>query len=121
MRTLAVTVVLALRAPGGANRKAVLTRLTDDSATLEVGGRAVTLPLAEVERAWDGTFIALWRPPASVTEPIGPGARGKAVVWLRQRLGELGRNPPPRGSPLYDDELPRRGVALPPAQQPPPH
>src|SRR5258706_3321958 len=105
MRTLAVTVVLALRAPGGANRKAVLTRLTDDSATLEVGGRAVTLPLAEVERAWDGTFIALWRPPASVTEPIGPGARGKAVMWLRQRLRELDGNLRPRRSALYDDDL----------------
>src|SRR5258706_13071655 len=120
MRTLAVTVVLALRAPGGANRKAVLTRLTDDSATLEVGGRAVTLPLAEVERAWDGTFIALWRPPASVTEPIGPGARGKAVVWLRQRLRGPDGNPPPRGPEPLHDEPRRRGIAHPRGQQPTP-
>jgi len=117
VRHLDVPVILALRAPGGDKRHAVLTRLTDDSATLEVGGRAVTLPLAEVERAWDGTFIALWRPPASVTEPIGPGARGKAVVWLRQRLGELDGNPRPGGSELYDDELARRVIAYQRAQQ----
>ena len=117
VRQLDLPVILALGAPGGDKRHVVLTRLTDDTATLEAAGRSLTLPLAEVERAWDGTFIALWKPPASVTAPMAPGERGKGVVWLRQRLGELDGNPRPGGSELYDDELTRRVSAFQRTQQ----
>ena len=116
VRHLDVPVILPLSAPGGDKRHAVLTRLTDDSATLEIGGRAVTLPLAEVERAWDGAFIALWRPPVSASEPMGPGARGKGVVWLRQRLAELDGDPRPGASEVYDEALTRRVTAFQRAQ-----
>jgi len=117
VRHLDLPVILALSAPGGDKRHVVLTRLTDDAVTLEAGSKSLTLPLAEVERAWDGTFIALWKPPASVSAPLGPGERGKGVVWLRQRLGELDGNPRPGGSELYDDELTRRVTAFQRAQQ----
>jgi general secretion pathway protein A len=117
VRQLDLPAILALGAPGGDKRHVVLTHLTDDSATLEAGGKALTLPLPEVERAWDGTFIALWKPPASVTAPMAPGERGKGVVWLRQRLGQLDGNPRPGGSELYDDELTRRVSAFQRAHQ----
>jgi len=117
VRELDVPVILPLGTTGGDKRHAVLTRLTDSNATLEIGGRAVTLSLGEVERVWDGAFIALWRPPAAVPEPIGPGARGKAVLWVRQRLAELDGNPRPTRSEIYDAELTQRITAFQRAHQ----
>ncbi|HEY2991678.1 MAG TPA: AAA family ATPase [Methylomirabilota bacterium] len=117
VRHLDLPAILALDAPGGDKRHVVLTSLTDTAATLEVAGRSLTLPLAEVERAWDGAFIALWRPPATVMTPLAPGARGKGVMWLRQRLGELDGAPKETGSSeLYDDALTRRVTAFQRAQ-----
>jgi murein L,D-transpeptidase YcbB/YkuD len=44
--------------------------------------------------------------------PLQPGAWGRDVAWLRQRLGALdGRSPKARGNLIYDDEL-RRRVAI---------
>ena len=117
VRQLDVPVILALGTPGNDKRHAVLTRLADDNATLEVGGRTVSLPLGEVERAWDGAFIALWRPPAAVPELIGPGARGKGVLWVRQRLDELDGNPRPSRSDVFDTELSRRVLGFQRAHQ----
>ena len=117
VRQLDLPVILALTAAGGDKRHVVLTRLADDGATLEAAGKTLTLPLPEVERAWDGTFVALWKPPASITTPIGPGERSKGVLWLRQRLGELEGNPRPSLSELYDDDLTRRVTAFQRAQQ----
>src|SRR5437899_3284962 len=45
--------------------------------------------------------------------PLKPGMRGKDVVWLRQRLGEVeGDGTPARGDPVYDEELKRRVIAF---------
>ena len=116
VRRLDLPAILPLDSPAGDKRHVVLTGLGDDTATLEVGGRSLALPLREVERAWDGAFIALWRPPSSVTTPIGPGARGKGVVWLRQRLAEVDHKPA-GASDVYDDELKRRVLAFQRAHQ----
>ncbi|HEU5194591.1 MAG TPA: AAA family ATPase [Methylomirabilota bacterium] len=117
VRQLDLPAILPLTAAGGDKRHVVLTRLTDDGATLEAAGKALTLPLSEVERAWDGAFVALWKPPATITTPLVPGERSKGVVWLRQRLGELDGNPRPGRSDLYDEELTRRVTAFQRAQQ----
>jgi general secretion pathway protein A len=117
VRQLDAPVILPLRGPDGEKRHVVLTRLTDDKATLEIAGRPVTLPLAEVERAWDGAFIALWRPPAAVTRLLGPGERSQGVVWVRERLGELDGDTRAVTSDFYDEELRRRVVAFQRAQQ----
>ena len=56
----------------------------------------------------------LWKPPALAGTTLGPGARGRDVAWLRQRLDELGE---PRstddGAPdVYDDALSARVAAF---------
>src|SRR2546422_5695067 len=53
-----------------------------------IGERRVTLPAVEIERFWDGSFVAIWKPPALGQVPLKPGMRGKDVVWLRQRSEE---------------------------------
>jgi general secretion pathway protein A len=112
VRHLDLPAILALDAPGGDKRHAVLTGLTDTAATLEIGGRSLTLPLAEIERAWDGAFIALWRPPTTGTTPLAPGSRGRGVVWLRQRLGEVDGGATASASEVYDETLTRRVMAF---------
>ena len=116
VRRLDLPAILALDAPSGDKRHAVLTSLAEDTATLEIGGRALTLPLAEIERAWDGAFIALWRPPSpAATAPLAPGARGTSVLWVRDRLAEIEGKLAGR-SELYDDELKRRVTSFQRAQ-----
>ena len=57
--------------------------------------------------AWSGTFIAFWKRPPAVATSVEPGARGKDVVWLRQRLGQIeGTIVTPASAPdTYDREL----------------
>jgi general secretion pathway protein A len=116
VRRLDLPAIVALDAPDGDKRYAVVTTLGEETATLEIGGRSLTVPLRELERAWDGAFIALWRAPSAVMPPLAPGMRGTGIVWLRQRLrdadGGAGGS-----SDLYDDELKRRVVAFQRAQQ----
>jgi general secretion pathway protein A len=116
LRRLDLPAILALDAPDGGKRYALLTHVTDDTVTLEAGGRAVTLAQQEVERAWDGAFVALWRPPSSVSAPLATGMRGKAVVWLRQQLADA-TGEPAGGSDVFDDALKRRVMDFQQAQQ----
>jgi general secretion pathway protein A len=116
VRRLDLPAILALAAPDGEIRHAVLTRLGDETATLQIGGRTVTLAQSEVERAWDGVFVALWRGPSYVMPPLSPGVRGSSVVWLRERLAEATGGPGAGGSEIYDDELRRRVLAFQRAQ-----
>jgi len=118
LRRLDLPAILTLDAPGGDKRYAVVTRLDDETATLELGGRSLTLPLREVERAWDGAFVALWRPPAAVTSPLAPGTRDKGVVWLRQRVGDVnGEAGSSSRSDVYDEDLKRRVMGFQRAQR----
>jgi general secretion pathway protein A len=89
VRRFDLPAVLELTGPEGERRYATLTALEGDRATLELGGRAVTVPLAEVDPLWSGFFILLWRPPDVGPLPIGVGHRGKDVEWLQEQLTRL--------------------------------
>jgi general secretion pathway protein A len=110
LRRLDLPVVLTLSAPSGDKHYATLTALRDDTATLDVGGETTTLPLAEIERVWDGQFVALWRTPPLGTTDLRPGMTGRDVAWLRQQLSDAGA--PMERNSLYDDDLRRRVVAF---------
>ena len=113
LRRLNLPAILPLVTPGGDKHYVILTGLGDARATLLIGERSVTLPAVEIERFWDGSFVAIWKPPALGQVPLKPGMRGKDVVWLRQRLGEVeGDGTPARGDPVYDEELKRRVIAF---------
>jgi general secretion pathway protein A len=87
--------------------------LGGEEATLQIGERQVTLPTAEIERFWNGPFVLLWKPPAVGPVPLKPGMRGKDVLWLRQRLGEIeGTATSTSDGQVYDEELKRRVVAF---------
>jgi general secretion pathway protein A len=61
---------------------------------------------AEIAGQWQGDFFLLWRP--SMGEAIvGPGSRGEAVTWLRERLALSQGETAPRvfGVDHFDDDL----------------
>jgi len=113
LRRFDLPAIIELVAPSGARHYATVAALDDARVTLEFGERRLSVPLAEVEPFWDGSFILLWKPPALNAIPIVPGARGRDVAWLRQRLGEVdGLRAVSASREAYDDDLRQRVVAF---------
>jgi general secretion pathway protein A len=111
LRRLDLPAMLTLTTAAGDKHYAVLTALAEDTATVTIGERRLTLPLVEVERFWDGDFVTLWKAPALAAAPLVPGMGGRDIRWLRQRLGDLDGAPAGAGL-VYDDDLKRRVVAF---------
>lgn len=113
LRRLDVPAIIELTAPTGARRYATIVEMGEQTATLDLGGQRHTFPLSEIERYWDGFFIAVWKTPAVTSLPILPGSRGKNVEWLRQRLGEIdGVEGGTTNREVFDDDLKARVVAF---------
>jgi general secretion pathway protein A len=113
MRRLGLPAIIELSGAAGARHYAVVTALGPRTATLEFGARQLTLPLDDIDPFWDGAFILLWRPPSPGVATIGPGARGKDIEWLRQRLAALDGQPLPAKRPeVYDSALRERVIAF---------
>ena len=83
--------------------------LGTETATVSLGGRGLSVPLHEIDALWEGPFTVLWRRPPLGNAVIAPGAQGKDVQWLRQRLDELdGQLSAAAARDVYDAELQRR-------------
>ena len=99
--------VLQLKSPQGDKRQILLKSLTGETATLEVAGRSLEVPLPQLQSWWTGDYLIFWRPQTSLTF-IGPGSRGEPVVWLRRRLAMAEGQEPPAGqdfSAVFDPAL----------------
>lgn len=107
LRRLDLPAMLTLTTPDGDRHYATVTALDEDTAALDVAGEKVTLPLAEIDRFWDGGFLALWRAPLATD--LRPGMAGRDVVWLRQQLTNGAAS---ERATVYDDDLRRRVVAF---------
>ena len=98
--------IIELSTPNGDRRYATVVALGEDTATLDFGGRRYVLPFSEVDRYWEGPFIVLWRAASVTASSIAPGARGKDVEWVRQRLSELDGAPVGgRQRDVFDEDL----------------
>ena len=89
IRRLDVPVMLTLTTPTGERHYATATALADDTVTVEVAHRPITLVLSDVERFWDGAFLALWRSPDLATTDLKPGDDLKRRVVAFQRANGL--------------------------------
>ena len=109
-----VPAVLELPAAFGARRFLAVVSAEGRRATVQLPSRVETIAIDDVEREWDGDFVLVWKPPRAGMEPIGRGAKGADVVWLRQRLATLDRRPAPSlpSARIYDDSLASRVVAF---------
>jgi general secretion pathway protein A len=113
LRRYNLPAIVELTGPKGDRRYATVVALGDETATLDFGGQRYAYPLAEVDRYWEGAFIVLWKAPSMSAAAIVPGARGKGVEWVRQRLSEADGTPlPARQRDVYDDELRARVIAF---------
>jgi general secretion pathway protein A len=114
VRQFDVPVVVETSSVSGGRRYFALSSLDRDRATLDFGAQRETVSIRDLEADWDGTFVLLWRPPRPGQEPLGPGAVGAGVVWLRERLATLEGQPAPPASVsrVYDEALTARVVAF---------
>jgi hypothetical protein len=81
--------MLTLTTPTGDRHYATVTGLDGDTVTLQLGPRAATLALNDVERFWDGAFVALWRTPDLAATPLKPGDDFRQRVVAFQRANGL--------------------------------
>ena len=113
MRTYNLPALIELTAPDASKHWALVTRLSGDTVTLDLGGQEQTLPLASVDRFWLGDFLLLWKPPQLNARLIAPGNRSRDVIWLRQQFDRLdGRTLPASDQSLYDEALKQRVISF---------
>jgi len=77
--------VLTLRDAGNRPAYAMLSGLSNDTATLTIDGVAQTVPLVVLADYWRGEFATFWRAPPNYAGTIVDGRSG-ASQWLAQQL-----------------------------------
>jgi general secretion pathway protein A len=103
-----VPAILEIVLPSGAKRQATIIGLEDDVATIAIGDQEYRFATSEINLAWDGSFIILWRPPFALRQ-ISIGDSGKEVAWIRQALDVAeGKNPDSSYSEVFDQDLRQR-------------
>jgi general secretion pathway protein A len=106
LRTLNRPAILTLTDDVGRTHQVVLTALSDEAATFEIGGQSRKVPIASASRYWFGDFLLLWRPPMAVAKSLLPGMRGEDVRWLRESLRTAQGLPATKDvSDAYDEDL----------------
>ena len=97
--------VLTLR--DAANRPAyvMISGLSNDSATLTIGGVTQTVALVVLADYWRGEFATFWRPPPNYAGTIVDSRAGPAAQWLAQQLATALGDTGPVGPRLDDAKL----------------
>lgn len=82
----------------------VLLGLDAVRARIALNGETVDVDRTQVERLWNGEYIAVWRAPEFISLPLRRGGSGPTADWLRDRLPTPG-DPVVVGPQAYDEEL----------------
>ena len=108
LRTLNRPAVLTLTDDVGRTHQVVLTGLTDESATIQLGGASREVPITALSRYWFGDFLLLWKPPMALGEVARPRhARRRRALASRQHARAQGLPQAPAVNDVYDDDLTR--------------
>ncbi|WP_382326785.1 ExeA family protein [Hydrogenophaga sp. UC242_50] len=89
--------IITLRQAGQGSGLALVTALTNDTATLQAGDQRWRMPLSALAESWRGDFATLWRTPPGQTTRLVDGRTGPAADWLGERIAGLqtaGKVPP---------------------------
>ena len=93
LRKLNRPVIVELVDAAGTRHHVLAARLTSESVTLQLSARRYEFPLAEVDRVWNGKYLALWSPPEIGERTLRRGMRGTPVLWVRDALTRAGFAP----------------------------
>ncbi len=82
-----------------------LTKIKGKEATIIMAEREQRIPLEQLLFYWHGEFSLLWRKPPGFDRVIKPGHSGESVLWLSERMNEVGAGPKLKARSYYDSEL----------------
>jgi general secretion pathway protein A len=111
VRQLGQPGILTLQDGSGPARFALLTGLTEQTATLLVAGQPHTVRLVSLGRLWRGDFATYWRPPTGYSAEMRDGNTSAAIVQLDRQLSALeGASAPaaPASAPTLNPTLRER-------------
>ena len=94
LRQLGRPGILTLQAGDGAPVYALLTGLSDHSATLQIANRPHTVRLVALVALWRGDFATFWRPPPGYNPGLRGEGAGLALGYLARQLAQLDGAPP---------------------------
>ncbi|MEJ5988568.1 AAA family ATPase [Ramlibacter sp. PS3R-8] len=101
IRQLARPGIVTLDAGTGQPSYAILSALTDQTATLRAAGTEQTVTLAALAQRWQGDFATLWRAPEGYRDSPRDGDKGPVVDWVAHRLASAtGAEAPQPGAAL---------------------
>ncbi len=95
--------ILTLRDGGNRAAYAMLSGLSEDAATLRIGGVAQSVPLVALADYWRGEFTTFWRAPPGYAGAIASNRAGSTARWLASNLAAARGEPMPSGK-RFDDE-----------------
>ncbi len=81
--------ILTLQTGTGAPVYAVLTALSNQTATLKMQGLAYSIQLLTLTERWHGDFATYWQMPAGYQANLRDGSVGPAIDWLHQHLSQI--------------------------------
>jgi len=108
IRQLARPGILTLDAGTGKPSYAILSALTDRTATLRAAGTEQTVTLSALAQRWQGDFATLWRVPAGYRDTPKDGQKGPVVDWMAQHLAVATGGELPKGEAVLDPALRER-------------
>ncbi|MFZ2652318.1 MAG: AAA family ATPase [Burkholderiaceae bacterium] len=91
---------------------ALLTGLTEGSATLRMGGTNLTVSLLSLAGLWRGEFATLWRAPPGYANRSAAGPSRTMAQWLAVQLDRLEGLTPPSARPASGSALKSRVLAF---------
>ncbi|MGH6645408.1 AAA family ATPase [Aquabacterium sp.] len=102
VRQLDRPAILTLNDENGRATYALLVGLSNQSATLSVGGVSQTVPLSTLQKIWRGDFSTFWRAPPGYLQSIVDGNVGPLVDGLATRLAMARGEPVTAEKQTYD-------------------
>ncbi|MEP7295436.1 MAG: AAA family ATPase [Burkholderiales bacterium] len=81
--------ILTLRDASDRPVYALLTGLTDTTATLRMAGVSQTVSLVSLATLWRGDFATLWRAPPGYSGKVVDAGSGPIATWLETQLAQL--------------------------------
>jgi general secretion pathway protein A len=88
-------VILTLRDSSNRAAYAMMSGLSNEAATLRIGGAERTVTLISLADYWRGEFATFWRVPPDYSGTIVDSPSGPSARWIAQQLATARGDPRP--------------------------